>query len=182
MKFPIVLCLTLGILALICPPVSAQIPGTDLDNCGSHASDDVIIAGCTAVLQSGHATPAVLAGAYQNRGIAYSDEYKNDQAISDYSEALSLQPPTATLYILRAIAYDNSAGPTTVDQSIADFSAAIALNPAPEDLAFAYVHRGRQYEHKLLNDKAIADYRAALSVDPRNEDAKDSLNELGVVP
>jgi tetratricopeptide (TPR) repeat protein len=53
---------------------------------------DVVIAACTAVLQSGDAGRDGRAIAYYNRANAHYDKKELDQAIRDYSEAIKLKP------------------------------------------------------------------------------------------
>jgi tetratricopeptide (TPR) repeat protein len=45
------------------------------------------------------------AAAYNNRGFAYADQRKFDKAISDYNEAIRLNPNLAIAYNNRGIAY-----------------------------------------------------------------------------
>jgi tetratricopeptide (TPR) repeat protein len=42
---------------------------------------------------------------YNNRGIAYMNKGQHDQAISDYTKALEINPSLAVAYINRGIAY-----------------------------------------------------------------------------
>lgn len=169
-------------LTLVALPAFAQTEDENRANCQSD-NPDISISGCTALIQPGHEATAILAGAYQNRGTAYSAKELYDQAIADYTEAITLQPDNAVIYVLRGIAYDdNNRDLSHSEPAIADYSKAIALQPAPSDLAFAYDHRGTDYQSELLNDQAIADYRAALRVDPNNEEALAGLKILGAAP
>src|SRR5215831_2723818 len=50
-------------------------------------------------------TSSMDAEAYNNRGIAYYKQGQNDQAISDYTKALEINPRYAEAYSSRAYAY-----------------------------------------------------------------------------
>jgi tetratricopeptide (TPR) repeat protein len=106
--------------------------------------------------------------AFNNRGYAYSDKGDNDRAIADYSEAIRLDPKSATAFKNRGIAYlekgDN-------DRAIADYSAAIRIDP--ED-ANAFNSRGVAYRAKGDPARAIADYNEAIRLDPKSAMAFDN--------
>ncbi len=48
------------------------------------------------------------AKAYLNRGVAYQRKSQYDQAISDYTKALEINPRYALAYYNRALAYENT--------------------------------------------------------------------------
>jgi tetratricopeptide (TPR) repeat protein len=96
--------------------------------------------------------------AYFNRGNAYYEQGLDDQAIVDYTKAISLEPEgadpdfiLANAYNYRANAYEHKG---LYDQAIADFTMAISLKPSLES---AYQNRGNDYLRKALYDQAIAD-------------------------
>ena len=90
-------------LALVSAPASAQTP-QQRDWCFSGtASDDQTIDGCTAVIQSSRETSANQALAYDDRGFAYENKGLNDQAIADETQALALNPNSASAYNLSLI-------------------------------------------------------------------------------
>jgi tetratricopeptide (TPR) repeat protein len=74
--------------------------------------------------------------AYLDRGIAYGNQGKQDEAISDYDEAIGLDPSNALAYLARGIAYGNQG---KIDEPIIDYDEAIGLDPSN---ALAYVRRG----------------------------------------
>jgi tetratricopeptide (TPR) repeat protein len=164
-------------LALIAPAAWAQTLQQDHDWCYSPtASDDQTIEGCTAMIQSGQGTSANQADYYDARAFGYVGKGLYDQAIADETQAIALNPDSATAHNTRGSAYDDKG---LYDQAIADYSAAIALKPG---YAHAYSNRGAAYDSKGLNDRAIADYRAALAIDPGIQQARDGLKKLGATP
>jgi tetratricopeptide (TPR) repeat protein len=83
---------------LIAAPVWAQTD--DEKNClGSNP--DIAIIGCTAAIASGRESKSYLAVSYYARGNAYFAEDFLDQAISDYTEVITLQPDNALAHLNR---------------------------------------------------------------------------------
>jgi tetratricopeptide (TPR) repeat protein len=80
-----------------------------------------------------------------NRGNAYQNKYNLDQAISDFTKAIKLNPHNANAYLNRGNAYQNKGNP---GQAISDFTKAIELNPNDGQIyrtrAFLYFSR-REY-------------------------------------
>ena len=66
------------------------------------------------------------AEAYYNRGLAYGKKGKYDQAISDFTRALELNPGNARAYDRRGFAYGKKG---QYDQAISDFTKALEINP-----------------------------------------------------
>src|SRR6266436_6472945 len=66
---------------------------------------DVVIAGCSAMIQAGQGSPKQLATAYNNRGVIYRLKGDYDRAIRDYDEAIWLDNNIPALFYNRAIAY-----------------------------------------------------------------------------
>src|ERR1700689_5204525 len=85
--------------------------------CYENSADDQVITGCTEVIQSGRESQNNLAGAYNNRCLAYLHKGDNDQSIADCTQAIQLNPKEAAAYTTRCGAY-NSQGNN--DQAIAD--------------------------------------------------------------
>jgi tetratricopeptide (TPR) repeat protein len=88
-----------------------------------------------------------------------------DLAISQFTEAIRLDPKNAEMYYLRGVAYKRKG---KFDKAVTDFTEAIRLNPTFYE---AYCHRGSV--HAYFNDpnEAIADYTAAIRVRPTSSDA-----------
>jgi tetratricopeptide (TPR) repeat protein len=94
-----------------------------------------------------------------NRGNVFYKKKDYDKAISDFTEAIRLDPNYAQSYNNRGIAY---AGNKEYDKAISDFTEAIRLNP---NYAESYFNRGNAYDEEY--DKAISDYNKAIRLDPR---------------
>jgi lipoprotein NlpI len=124
---------------------------------------------CTILIQSSFETTEHRVIAYMRRGIAYDNEGEFDRAISDYKEALDLNPQKAQVYYNRANTYwrkgDNS-------HAIADFTEAIQIDPK-----FAAPYRGRGLALLFSGNaaKALTDMNQASTLDP-----KDPYNALWV--
>src|SRR5712671_2419629 len=88
-----------------------------------------------------------------------SDKYAKgdlDGAISDYDQAILLNPKLAKAYYNRGLAkYDKGA----LAEAVADYDQAIKLNPKYED---AYVNRGLAKDDLNNADGAIADDTTAI--------------------
>ena len=88
-----------------------------------HAGADLMIEGCTAVIQSRAAGLAV----HQSRNSLF-DKGNIDRAIADFNQAIQLKPKYALAYNNRGVAY-RSRG--EFDKAIDDFTGAITLSPQP---------------------------------------------------
>jgi tetratricopeptide (TPR) repeat protein len=67
-------------------------------------SPDNEIVGCTAAIQAGEFIGNNISVAFQNRGIAYENKGRYDFAISDFDEAIRLDPADVFAYYNRGIA------------------------------------------------------------------------------
>ena len=159
-------------------------------------SNDVQIKACTALIRSGRENARNTAIAFNNRGIAYYAEDDYDNAISDFTEAINLDPNYADAFQSRASAYSDEGDH---DHAIADYNQSIRLNPknpiaynnrCDEQLLMGRVqaaiadcneslrqrpshantlmHRGNAYLAAGEYRKAIADYDAALAQKPKD--------------
>jgi tetratricopeptide (TPR) repeat protein len=88
-----------------------------------------------------------------------------DRAISDYDEAIRLNPKDVSAYVNRGDAYRHNGD---YDRAISDYDQAISLAP---ERAIAYFSRGFAYARKGDYDRAIADYDQAIRLDPKNAGA-----------
>jgi tetratricopeptide (TPR) repeat protein len=115
--------IALGV-SLIALPALAQ---TNVQKCVSQDADTAI-AGCTALIQEGGLDTAHMAGVSVIRGNAYSDKEMYDQAVADYTKALSLKPDVVA-YDGRALIYAKQGHK---DLAIADFQAAQKIDSSDE--------------------------------------------------
>jgi tetratricopeptide (TPR) repeat protein len=91
------------------------------------------------------------ATSFVESGKTYFRMGEYDKAIADFTQAISINPNTTDVYILRGFAYDEK---QDYDKAIADYTQAIRLDPK---YATAYGNRGNVYSNKGDYDKAIAD-------------------------
>jgi tetratricopeptide (TPR) repeat protein len=97
---------------------------------------------------------------YFHRGLNHERLGQDDQAISDYSKAVKLQPENETVYNNRGTIYYRQG---KYDKAIKDFSRAVESNPS---YALAFYNRGIAYYAKGALDRAVADFTRAIEIDP----------------
>jgi tetratricopeptide (TPR) repeat protein len=111
-------------LSLIAGPALAQ---TNVQKCVSE-DPDVAIAGCTALIQEGGLDTAHMVGVSVIRGNAYSDKEMFDQAIADYTKAISLKADPVA-YSDRGLVYAKQG---KKELAVTDFRAALKLDPSDQ--------------------------------------------------
>ena len=84
-----------------------------------------------------------------------------DRAITDYSEAIRLDPKLTNAYSLRALLY--LLIKHDYDRAVTDLGDVIRLNPS----ATSYYNRGSAYSRKDDLKRAIKDYTEAIRLDPK---------------
>lgn len=120
------------------------------------------IEGCTAVIDSGRATPKIIAQALVHRGDAYRMRQNDiDRALADYDLAIRTQPDFALAFSSRGFVY-LFARPE-MDRAISDFSEAIRLDPSSANV---FYFRGVAWSKKSDWDRAIADFNQAIRLRP----------------
>jgi tetratricopeptide (TPR) repeat protein len=118
--------------------------------------------------------------AHFNRGMAFEEAGKYDDAIREFTEAVRLYPNYAEAYYNRGSIYfilrldTNRAIADLTDRAIADFSEVIRLNP---NHSAAYGFRGSLYLDNHNYDRAIGDFTEAIRIGHLSEEAM--LNYLG---
>jgi tetratricopeptide (TPR) repeat protein len=172
--------MAIGLLALALFDCALAVSEADRDACDNPSRNpNVSIKACSAVIDSLD-TGYVIAIAYFNRGIAYREKGSFNNAIADFTEAISLEPRYADAYFSRGIAYSDK---RNYDSAIADFDHVILLDPKDAD---AFVTRGMAYKEKGDYDHAIADFDEALRIDPNMKRAanakKDAVVQLARRP
>jgi Tfp pilus assembly protein PilF len=100
------------------------------------------------------------AAVYFYRGICYHYNHDYEKAITDYTQALKLNPDDAEAYTNRGVVYADQG---KYSEAIADYTQALKLNP---DLAEAYNNRGLVHGVQGKYREAIADYTQALKLNP----------------
>jgi tetratricopeptide (TPR) repeat protein len=107
-------------------PASAQTQ-QHIDWCENEADRyDLIIRGCTAVIQSGRWPGKNLAMAFILRGNAYGGKNDLDRAIADYSQAIRHDPKEGKAFWLRAITYQAKKDPA---RAALDFAELAQIHP-----------------------------------------------------
>ena len=112
------------------------------------------------------------AKAYYNRGLAYMDNGQYDQAISDYTKTINIDPRYALAYTGRGNAFERKG---EHDRAMSDYTKAIEINPR---YAEAYTGRGLAYKRKGKHDRAMSDYTKAIEINPKDAVAYNRLSWL----
>jgi tetratricopeptide (TPR) repeat protein len=110
----------------------------------------------TYVIEKEPSSPAM---AYSNRASALNDMGKFNEAVEDYSKAISMDPSYSRAYWSRGSVFGNMG---QLDKAMADLDKAIALEP----YASAYYTRGTVFEKRGETEKAIGDYERAIALKP----------------
>src|SRR6266566_2410075 len=119
---------------------------------------DVIISGCSAVIQAGQDSPKRLANAYNNRGVIYRLEGEYDRAIRDYDEAIWLGSNLPAVFYFRATA---STEKQDYDHAVGDFDVVLRFNSKN---ALALYGRGIVKVKKGDTQSGSADIAAAKAI------------------
>jgi tetratricopeptide (TPR) repeat protein len=151
-------CKLLGLA--ICLPLAAQERNTDYQYCADANLPAEGIAACTRIIDDRTEGRQNRAGAYSNRGLWYAKTGDFEHAISDYGEAIALNPDYAEAYLSRGNAYMQKKDLTT---AIADYTEAINRSPK---VARAYNNRGLALLDQREYESAIADFSEAVRLDP----------------
>ena len=110
--------------------------------------------------QPAKATPSARTEQILQRAKSHVDAHEYDRAISDYTEAIRLNPKNAAMFAQRALVY---AAKREYDQAIADCTEAIRLDSKN---ASTYFGRGLAFMSKDDCDNAIADFTEAIRLEP----------------
>jgi len=127
---------------------------------------------CTQIIKRARMSDAYLAIVYNNRGNAYFKIGKFNEAMSDYTAALRLNPQYANPHNNRGIILQRKGD---YERAIAEFDKAVALNP---NYANAYNNRGYTYQKLNRLDDASNDYKKALAINPAHARAKKNLEQI----
>jgi len=105
---------------------------------------------------------------YFNRGLASYSQGDLSQAISNYTEAIGVNPRYAGAYHNRGIIYFQQ---RNFIQAISDFNKAIEIDPKNalfyNNRGLAYYNRGKFYGSQDNFTKAISDFTKAIAIDPK---------------
>jgi tetratricopeptide (TPR) repeat protein len=98
---------------------------------------------------------------YLHRGNTYNRLQQYDKAISDYTQAIQINPKLAIPYHNRGNTYNRL---QQYDKAISDYTQAIQISPK---YAEAYGGRGTTHDTLQQYDKAISDYTQAIQINPK---------------
>src|SRR5262245_45452846 len=158
----VALCLAAHLMAASSGMTLAQTAAAPSEPCFDEAETAAPrIAACTRLIE-GTKDAAKLAQAYLQRGVLREQGGESETAVTDYSEAIKLDPTNALAHFNRGNAHDQLG---KFDLAIADYSQAIKLDPKEPDY---FNNRGQAYDHKGQHERAIADYTEAARLDPDN--------------
>jgi tetratricopeptide (TPR) repeat protein len=115
---------------------------------------------CSAVIESGSLSPAMLGFALYNRGNASLSLGDYVRAVEDYDHSIEANPADANTFKARCWALSIIG---RLDEALADCSAALALQPGQDD---ALESRGLIYLRKSEWRRAAGDFNAALQLNP----------------
>lgn len=143
---------------LLAPEANAQ---SEMCVINSAIDQKVIIEACTRKIQSGKLTGSELGYAYAIRARASRWSNSFDEAISDATTAIKLNPSYGLSYYVRAQAYS---GKKRYDEAIRDYNS--SLNIRPND-ANVFQELGHVYQAKGDFYQADENYSHALRSNPR---------------
>jgi tetratricopeptide (TPR) repeat protein len=129
---------------------------------GKDVTPDLQISGCTSVILGGRETTNNLSIAFNNRGNGYTQKKDDDKALSDFNQALRINPKNSLTYRNRANLHRRA---KRYDNALSDYNDAIRLRP---DYARAYDDRGDMYLEQKQFDLAIDSYEQAVKYEPGN--------------
>lgn len=148
-------------LALLNVTGSAQTP-KGWSKCVGHETPDLVIGGCSEIIDEGKQPAAILALAHNNRGVAYKVKGEYDLALQDYNQAIQLNPSAANHYNNRGIIYRLK---HDYDRAIADYDEAIWLK---DGYVAAFYNRALAYTDKGDYDRALADFDVVIRFNPKS--------------
>jgi len=98
------------------------------------------------------------------QGDTLSNEEKYNEAITKYTEAITIDKEMSNAYLQRAYAYLRL---KDYNNAINDYSEVIKLNP---ENSFAYLSRGSAYNKTKKFDKALIDFDKVLEINPEDQE------------
>ncbi len=113
-------------------------------------------------LMQGNPTKAISEKDYFKLGATSFRQGNFTDAISDFTEAVKINPNFAQAYNDRGLAYYNEGNYST---AIIDYNKAIGLDP---DYADAYYNRGLAWDRQANQTQALSDFNKAIKIKPDN--------------
>ena len=129
-------------------------------------ASDLVTAGWTTVVQSGRETSQNQAIAFAYRGNAYREKGDLDRSLSDFSEAIRIDPGFALAMTNRGNVYRAKGD---FQSALADYNEAIRLDAG---ISKAFANRGSLYHAMGEFYRAIVDLSEATRLDPNDPFAR----------
>ena len=108
--------------------------------------------------------------AYSLKGFIASDQHKLDEAISEYRQAIQLDPKSALPHnVLGNMLSDQG----KAEEAISEYRQAIQLDPKD---AVPHYNLGNVLLNQGKTEEAISEYRQAIQLDPKDESAMGLLS------
>ncbi len=161
--------IALAITMLLALPAATW--ADDISDCNSD-KPDVVIQGCSKIIDAGKASSDAMAVTYFNRANAYGDTGDHDSAIADYTQSIKLRPDYVDSYFNRGLTHEDM---KDYDGAIADFTQAIKIDP---QYAKAYFGRARAYESKGDFKQALAGYEETAKLAPNNATVLKKISDM----
>lgn len=112
---------------------------------------------------------------YHDRGLIHAAAVDFEQAIVEFSRAITLDPKNSVFYYDRGLAYFLM---QNFEQALADLSEAVGLDPKNptfyHDRGMVYHFRGILYDAADIF-RAISDYSKAIALNPKDLEYQESL-------
>jgi tetratricopeptide (TPR) repeat protein len=162
--------LALGAIGAACL-MSAAASAEDLTWCKAAIASqeskdyDQAIAEINKCIDTGSLQDGNLAIALHNRGIAFVDIERAEEAVEDFTASLRLRPEHPNTYFRRAHAMHVLGN---LDAAIVDYTAVLRLDPNDHG---AYLYRGAAWHDLGQFARAVEDYSFALKIDPSDAGA-----------
>jgi tetratricopeptide (TPR) repeat protein len=126
---------------------------------------------CTDIIKSSTTKSSDYDQYYNNRAVAYMSLNQYDNAIKDFTQAIS-DHPRDSYFNNRAWAYHLKGEDA---KGLSDAKKAVTMTPDNADFIET---RAEIYEKLNQHDEDIADYRASLKLDPTDDHSKQGLKRL----
>ena len=130
-------------------------------DCSVRANPEIVIAQCTAAIESGSLAQLSLASAFNNRGLAFAQKDEYGRAMQDLDHSIKLDPDSAWGFNNRCFVRAQFGD---AQDGIRDCNIALTLSPHDpftlDSRGYAHLRLGRYAE-------AIQDYDQALEIVPK---------------
>jgi lipoprotein NlpI len=145
-----------SLIAITAPTFAAQ---RDWNDCLGD-NPQAAITGCTRIIQTAGEAKVNRASAYHNRGLAHAKLGDPDRAITDFSEAIRLDPGNPDTFVSRGSAYSAKGD---LARAMANFDDVLRIDPIN---VRAYFNRGLLNFYSRSGDAALDDLHQARALDP----------------